>query len=188
VSENEKVLIEKIKSGNTSAFKRIFEKYQQKVFFIAFRLTGNKDDAKDIVQDVFVRLFKFINKFDTDRNFYTWLYKLTVNASYDYLKKNRKYKEESIDGNAKINSEILIESIDDEKRIDLKSKLYELLEHLATQQRAAYIMREIDDLSYSEIAEILKCEESTVRAHVHLARKLLRKLIKENYPEILEEL
>ncbi len=180
---DEKEIIRRAQHGDVRAFEQLVHHYQQRVLSLAFRMVGDPDGAKDIAQDVFIRLYRFLPQFKPGRNFFTWLYRIVVNVSYDFLKDRGRYKEIPLDDVAH-NTPALITQ---EKPVrELDEIMEQLLETLSSPQKTVFVLREAEGLSGREIAKILDCPEGTVRSHLHHARKHLKYLIEKMYPEFLE--
>ena len=174
-------IIERIKSGEALAFNDLIERYKRQVAAIAYRMVGDYDEAEDIAQMVFVKTAKNLNKFDTSKKFSTWLYRITVNASIDFMRKYRRHKHELID-----NYSESLENEDDNpeqilNRKNLRSIILKATESLNEKQKAAFILRDLEGHQIDEVSEILEMPEATVRWYLHRARIRLRKELKRNY-------
>lgn len=151
---------------------------------------GHHDRAEDITQEVFIKLYKSISKYNTRQRFFTYLYKITVNTCFDHLKKNKNTQAESINAE----KEHLINMTDELRgnphrnmeQKELERVIRQLVQRLGPQQRTAFVLRDVEGLDTSEITEILKCSRITVRSHLHFARKSLREMIETEYPELKE--
>ena len=178
-------IIERIKSGDALAFNDLIERYKRQVAAIAYRMVGDYDEAEDIAQMVFVKTAKNLNKFDTTKKFSTWLYRITVNASIDFMRKYRRHKHELID-----NYSESLENEDDNpeqilNRKNLRSIILKATESLNEKQKAAFILRDLEGHQIDEVSEILEMPEATVRWYLHRARIRLRKELKRNYSSYL---
>jgi RNA polymerase sigma-70 factor (ECF subfamily) len=180
---DEKEIIRLAQHGDVKAFERLVHHYQQRVLSLAFRMVGDPDGAKDVAQDVFIRLYRFLPQFKPGRNFFTWLYRIVVNVSYDFLKNRGRYRGIPLDEVAQSTPAL----ISQENPVGELDKIMEqLLETLSSPQKTVFILREAEGLSGKEIAGILECPEGTVRSHLHHARKQLKYLFEKMYPEFLE--
>lgn len=165
-------LIERYRSGDENAIEVLVMKYQKKVYSLAYRVTGNVEDAQDMTQKAFLQVFLNIRKFRMRSSFYTWLYRITVNTCLNHLRrKNDKTVElgETLAGN---NSEALSLLIAKEKQTTVKSTL----SLLPDRQRTAVILRAYDGLSLKETAEVMNCSEGAVKAHYHNGIEKLKKV------------
>jgi len=173
----EKVLVQRSKEGDEEAFALLVKKYKTKVFNLAYSLTRDREIADDLAQEAFIKAYFAIPKFHLKSEFGTWLYRITVNHIRDYLRKKTRMKEISLDDLAiSQEDETLIrekEDIDEQKR----KILYRLLDELTEKHKLILTLRDIQELSYGEIAKILKISPGTVDSRLHRARKMLRKKI-----------
>ncbi|NQT24430.1 sigma-70 family RNA polymerase sigma factor [candidate division KSB1 bacterium] len=181
-TESEHRLIRRAKRGDLQAFQTLVEKYEKRVLGIAYQITGDPDAARDIAQDVFLRLYRFLSQFQTHKRFFTWLYRITVNASYDYLKRERRFRAVSLD---ELNHEPAGKTEnphDNEMVIIIK----QLIDRLSTPQKTKFVLRELEGFSCKEIVKIMDCPGGTVRSYLFYARKHLKEKIRSRYPEFIE--
>ncbi len=177
-------LIRCAKKGDPDAFEALFVRYQTQVMSLAFRITGDKESAKDVTQETFIRLFRSLNQFKNDKKFFSWLYRITVNICYDHLRREKRFFHSPLDEeNLKIDQNF---SPVEKGKSELAEKIFELTGLLSTAQKTAFILRESEGLKCGEIAKILDCPVATVRSYLHFARAKLKELIQTNYPELLE--
>jgi len=180
--KEEKELIEKLKEGDRGAYRQLLKQYQEKVLKTAISFVPFYEDAENIAQDVFLEVFKNIHKFRHDASISTWIYRITLNKSINYSKKNQKYfTSKSVDDYHDIytndslnnNSEKLLENK------ELKKILYIALSQLPENQRLAFSLHKMDGFSYKEISEIMQMSLSSVESLIHRAKTgLQKKLIK----------
>lgn len=170
-------LIKDAQAGDESAFRRLVENYQLFVYNLAFRLLTNQEDAKDVVQECFVRVWKNLTKFNVKKKFTTWLYKIVINLCYDDLRRAyNKYKCDPIEKEESLN--LLVEKTSFEEKIsnlDLAHKIKLISCHLKPQQRMVFVLRDLQDLKMDEIAHILKISVGTVKSNLYYARLNIRK-------------
>jgi RNA polymerase sigma-70 factor (ECF subfamily) len=165
-SEADKNLLRLAKAGNRYAAGKLLQKYQEKILALAFDYTGNYEEARDIAQDVFVKALDSIGGFEEKSAFSTWLYRITINRCLDRLRMHER-KKRLLERERLHNAE--------RKEIPAEPLLIDLNRaDLSEAQRTAVILRYFNDLSVSEIAEILDCSEKTVRTHLYRAIKKLR--------------
>lgn len=178
--ENEDIyaLVEKIKEGDREAFMRITQLYQKKVFLLAYSFFQNKDDAMDIVQETFLRLYQKVNLFQKEKNFQSWLLQIAKNLCIDYYRKHHSK-------NAKFDREVPIEEMNlpaqDSQQCylssDLKDVFSSCLNKLAERQRMIFVMKHYNQHKYSEIAQILNISMGTVKSLHFKAVQNLRGLM-----------
>ncbi|MEN2984699.1 MAG: sigma-70 family RNA polymerase sigma factor [Dictyoglomaceae bacterium] len=184
---SDKALISLIKLGDREAFNILVKRYEKKVFNILYLQLGPINDLEDLAQEVFIKIFKNINKFRGEAQFSTWLYRIVLNLSYDYKRKNKNIF--SLDDNIDYEREETFENIlptseeDPEKvleRLEVQRKIRDAIKGLSKEYQEVIILREFEGLSYEEIAKVLNCPVGTVESRLFRAREELRKkLIKE---------
>jgi len=182
-------LIERAVKGDNGAFAEIVDQFGPRINSIAYQMSGNSDDARDITQEVFIRLFRSLRQFKAEYEFATWLYRLTINLSIDFLRRNRQHRHESAevaDRNLEISDK---NPRPDEKleRNELKGAIRVLTGDLSINQRRVLVLRDLQGFTTEEIARILKCRVSTVRVHLARARHRMKEMLLEKYPELMEE-
>ncbi len=179
-------LIRAAAGGDRRAFEELVVRKRERVVRTAFQITGNLEDARDVAQVVFSRLWQALGRFDVRRRFDTWLYRITVNASIDVLRDSS-----SRLGAGPLPEESAREPADPSMPADRAYLLGELRRvfqrhaaQLAPRQRAAFVLREIEGLDTDEVARVLEVTPSTVRNHVLQARRILREGIERDCPEL----
>lgn len=179
-------LIRAAASGDRRAFEELVARKRERVVRTALQITGNLEDARDVAQIVFSRLWQALGRFDVRRRFDTWLYRITVNASIDLLRDSG-----SRPGAVPLPEEPAREPADPSMPADRAYLLGELRRvfqrhaaRLAPRQRAAFVLREIEGLDTDEVARVLQVTPSTVRNHVLHARRILREGIERDCPEL----
>lgn len=181
-TESERSLIRQARRGDMQAFQALVEAYEKRVLSIAYQMTGDSEAARDIAQEVFIRLYRFLSKYKPHKRFFTWLYRITVNASYDYLKRERRFRSVPLDG-------LKYEpagKIQHSETSEMEMIVNQLLDYLSTPQKTAFVLRETEGLSCTEIAKVMNCPCGTVRSYLFYARKHLKKKIRSQYPEFIE--
>ena len=176
-------------AGDREAFGALVRATRAQVVRTAFQITGDMEDAKDVAQGVFLRLWKVLRRYDPGRRFDTWLYRITVNAAIDHLRERgpRGILQPLPEDPAALGA---APAPDQGTTLDLAAlqrAFLRLAAGLAPKQRAVFVLREIEGRDTAEIAEILGITESTVRNHLHQARKILRRGIERDYPELVPE-
>lgn len=165
-------------------FDALFDEYSDKVYGLAYRLMGNRDDAMDISQEVFVKIFRNLKAFKGESALATWIYRIAYNTCMDELRR-RKIKQVSIvDKPDLVDDNISVEEIyeADERKKAVHNALYKLDDD----QRAVIVMRDIQGLSYEEIADVLQCPLGTVKSRLSRARLNLKEILKD-YMELFDE-
>jgi RNA polymerase sigma-70 factor (ECF subfamily) len=186
MSDTEKKQIEEIRllkmiSGDTAAFEEVLSLYEKAIFNHLLRLTNNPDDASDLLQETFIRLYNNRSKIDITSNFKNWLYKVATNVAYDYFRKKKRENLISLDDDS------VAETIQGEISYNnLEQEITERdLEHALGQLRASYrnilLLYYKERFSYEEIVPILKLPINTVKTHLRRARNELSELLKATY-------
>lgn len=183
---NEKKLIKKSVKGDINAFEILIDKYQKRSYNIALKMLKNPDDAKDVSQEAFIKIFKYINKFNFKSSFSTWMYRIVVNTCIDYIKKNKNTY--SLDNPIKYEGgEIKREIKDDSKNPEdiydkemTKELVHKSIDKLDEIHKTVIILRDIEGFSYKEISEILEVSIGTVKSRIKRGRDNLRNIIKED--------
>ncbi len=178
-------LVRLCQDGDMAAFEKLFYKYQERVYSTALRMMSNQDDAMDLTQDIFLKAYQNIGKFRLTSAFSTWLYRLAVNLCIDELRKRKKA------GNPAPLEEALSESDGDtpEDNVissDTERQVWKAINSLKERDRAIIVLRDIEGLSYKEIADVFKCSLGRVKSRIHEARQKL-KVILEKETELLGE-
>ncbi len=176
------------KNGNKHSFAELFKSYEGYLFNLCMGYTGNEYDALDLVQEIFIKVFKNFDKYDIDRPFHPWIRKVAVNTCLNF---KRERKSNVISLNAVTQNNIAIEEIiaSDEdleskiEKIDLKRIIQNQVKILSDKQRMVITLRYFEDLSYEEIARAMDQPIGTVKTDLHRARNVLR----QNLLYILEE-
>jgi RNA polymerase sigma-70 factor (ECF subfamily) len=182
--EKEKILIAEILDGNTDAFEDLLFANQKNVYNLALKMTGNQADAEDIAQEAFIKAFRLLGGFRGESRFSVWLYRLTYNQCIDFLRKKKQVSMISLsqeyDGGDEHEFDIpdLQELPEDSVlRNELREIIDESIKELDIFHREIIIMREVTDMSYSDIATTLNISEGTVKSRLSRARKILAQIL-----------
>lgn len=178
--ERELEIIRSVLDGNTDDFEELVLAYQKNVYNLALRIVGNEEDAFDVSQDAFLRAYNSLSGFRGDSKFSVWLYRLTSNISIDYLRRRKRRRAESLtyisDDDAAEELEIPDERFAPETELEkkeLRRAVSDAMASLPEEYRKILTLREINGLSYEEIAQVLKLEAGTVKSRLFRARKKL---------------
>jgi RNA polymerase sigma-70 factor (ECF subfamily) len=180
-----KAIIRRIKEGEEKAFGELVERYRNQVAALAYKMVGDYDEAADITQNVFVKTSQNIWRYDESKRFYTWLYRITVNASIDYMRKHRRHRHEPLEnvyetaGNHRDNPENNFRSS------QLREHIEAAAEKLNGKQRSAFVLRDIEGCHIDDVADIMEMPEATVRWYLHRARQKIRKDLLRRCPSLL---
>jgi RNA polymerase sigma-70 factor, ECF subfamily len=167
-------LILRAREGDLPSFQLLVEHYQRFVFAVAFRLLGSEEDARDAAQECFVRLWKNLRKYDIERTFSTWLYKITVNLCCDELRRARRRKIIGNDAGEMIDIPWQGDVEESLNNADLAEKIRQLAQGLKARQRTVFVLRDLQELELDEIADILNTPVATVKSNLYYARRNIR--------------
>ena len=179
-------LVQSAKSGNRAAFSKLVKKYERKVFYLAFDLVHDYEDAKDIAQDAFIKSFEKLQQFEERAQFSTWLYRITVNLAMDQHRRRKRRPHDSLEENIhEIERQKKVEQAEEGQRSELelqtsaqRVQIEKAMAHLSENQRVATVLKYFHQKSSKEIAEVLGCSESTARIHLFRALKNMKKHLK----------
>ncbi|MBD3331756.1 sigma-70 family RNA polymerase sigma factor [candidate division GN15 bacterium] len=180
-----KEIIAKVKGGNQRAFTELVRRYRSQVASLAYRMVGDYDEAADITQDVFVKMSRNLWRYDEKKKFYTWLYRITVNASIDYMRKHKRHRHDQLE-----NVQENLISIDhtpenDYQRQQLNRHINQATKALNEKQRSAFLLRDVEGCKIDDVANIMDMPEATVRWYLHRARTKIRKELMRRCPQLL---
>ncbi len=178
-------LVELVASGDQDAYRILVERYQSKIFAVAYGLMHNREDAREVAQEAFIKAYRNLKGFRRDASFYTWIYRITVNLGIDFRRKAYRSRETALDENRITPSDAhhtgprpMANPSQAYERQELGGSIRAAIDQLPADQRTAIILREIEGLSYKEIAEAMGCAEGTVMSRLFYARKKLQELLK----------
>lgn len=183
------VLVSQSKQGDSVAIERLIIKYQDRIYNVILKISGNKDDAAELTQETFVKVIEKIDTFKGNSAFYTWLFRIAVNLTFNYCKRRAKVPMKSLDNTAvesdgdtaQLKAFLADKSEVDPAVIAQKKETGELimksLSRLEDDQRTVLVLRDIEAMTYAEIAESLQIELGTVKSRISRARSNLRDIL-----------
>ena len=193
VEPDDRVLVKRCQAGDSSAFNDLVLRYRNKAFMMVYGMVQNEQDAWDLAQEGFLKAWKSIHRFKGESSFYTWLYRIMTNVTIDALRRK------GIHGEAEFDDRIAPAHVDPGSRTtpsavplphikleqnEIRQRIDEAIRKLSPEHRAVIVMKEIEDLQYSEIAEILNCSLGTVMSRLFYARKKLQILLQDVYENL----
>ncbi|HVT04799.1 MAG TPA: RNA polymerase sigma factor [Thermoanaerobaculia bacterium] len=180
---DDRQLVESVRGGDSSAFEELVRRKTGKVYGVCYRVVGNAEDARDVSQLVFMKLWENLEKYDPQYTFDTWLYRMVTNVAIDYLR-SRQSREATINSSLRL---VRTSSDADQglsfQRREVEKIFEEVSVGLSPKQKTIFVMNQMEDISSAEISRILGCRESTVRNHLFNARKIMQQQLKRRYPE-----
>lgn len=190
---DDRELVGRAQKGDRAAFRVLFERYSRRAYSLAFGVVRNPDDALDVVQDAFIKAHRHLDKFEGQASFYTWLYRIVMNLAIDHLRKNRRQKvvdfsETNLSQDAdNVGEESLIprilggnpgRSLMDK---EIRERIAVALDELSDNHRAVLVMRELEGLSYEEMAQAMGCSKGTIMSRLFHARRNMQKRLLDLY-------
>ncbi len=189
---DEKELVRQAKSGDSEAFRQLFERHNRRAYALALGVVRNPDDALDVVQDAFIKAHRYLPKFEGTSSFYTWLYRIVMNLAIDHLRKAKRAQQVDfndalahIEGEGGASDDSLLPKIlgaDPGKslvRKEMREHISIALQSLSENHRAVLVMRELEGLSYEEMAKAMDCSKGTIMSRLFHARKNMQQQLLE---------
>ena len=175
-------LVRRAQEGNVEAFEKLVRIYDKRVLSLAVQLVGNTEDAKDIYQDVFMKVYSRLNQFKLESQFYTWLYRIVVNCAISYRKKRNRQRHQSIDELLDTRGEwqyhFQRSAQNPEKDAISKEILEQIqltMDNLSLMERVVFVLRFFEDFKIKDISEIMGCAEGTVKNYLFRSTRKMRK-------------
>lgn len=184
-------LVNAARSGDRGAFRSLFERYHRRLFAVAVGVLRNPADAQDVVQDGFVKAYRYLDKFEGNSSFYTWMYRIVMNLAIDHIRKQKRSRpveandEHLREGNTDvINQDLLplhLGSNPSRMLFDkqVRGRLETALGQLSENHRAVLVMRELDGMSYEEMASIMSCSKGTIMSRLFHARRNMQRQLSD---------
>lgn len=183
---SDEALVERAKKGDLDAFEMLVSRYERKVYTIAYRLTGHHEDASDIAQDAFIRVYTRLGDFRGDSSFYTWLTRIVTNACKDELRRRKRQNVTYLDQPVESDDGDMTRQMADEatdgpeqalERREMQSSVQKAIQSLDDHFRMVLVMRDIQGLSYNQIADALGENLGTVKSRLNRARSALKEAL-----------
>jgi RNA polymerase sigma-70 factor (ECF subfamily) len=190
ISIDEAVLVKQCQQGDSAAMERLILRYQNRIYNVILKICADPDDAAELTQDTFVKIIENITKFEGRSGFYTWAFRIAVNLTLNYCRRNVKLGFRSLDaeqvqhdGQAR---QLLMEFLSDDSSLEpavvaQDKEMHEIAVRALTQlddaQRAVVVLRDIEGMNYAQIAEVLDIKLGTVRSRLSRARSRLRQIL-----------
>ncbi len=183
---NDEDLILQIKRGNTNAFRHLVDKYSNMVWHIVLRMVKQQEDAEDLCQEVFVRIYRSIGKFRGDSKLSTWIGSVAFNVSTDYLRKKGRNKVLFTDDTARLEISMTepADPLRTLNRDEMKDIIHNIIEQLPVQYRTVITLYHLEQFSYSEISEITGMPEGTVKSYISRGRAAIKENLLKQVPDL----
>ena len=191
-AEEDRVLVEQAQKGDRVAFRKLVERHQRRAFAIAIGLVRDENDARDIVQEAFLRVYRSLERFKGGSSFFTWLYRIVTNLAIDLMRKPARREAELFENpNISEDAEAFpflarIEGanpLDVVRRREIAERIQTALDALPPYHRAVIIMREVEGMSYQEMAEAMEVSKGTIMSRLFHARQKLQRALADCYRE-----
>ena len=187
-------LVKRCQQGDTTAFDELVTRYRTRIFGMIYNMAHNEQDAWDLAQDSFVKAWKSINRFRGKSSFYTWIYRIVMNVTIDWLRKKQ------VKGaGTEFDDAIQLKEVDPAsktvpraepmphqrlERQEIRARIDQAIAQLSPEHRAVILMKETEDMQYHEIAEALGCSIGTIMSRLFYARKKLQHLLRDVYENV----
>ena len=183
--DDDSKIVKAILSGDTSQYELIIKKYQSRIIHLCYKYTKNYQDAEEVAQESFMRAYKSLEGFRYDSKFYSWLHRISINCSLNYINSKQKQKEKETisentclkEGEGEISQDSPYNTYNME---DIADKINDIYENLPEDLKLMIKYRDIDDMSYDQIADKANLPVGTVRSRLHRARDMLLKEIEKS--------
>lgn len=184
-------LVKRVKTGDQRAFKLLVERYQRKVYSVAYGMLKDKEESLDVSQEAFIKVYKYLDHFKGDSSFYTWLYRITVNICIDVIRKRGNMKGEAVEFDESVPMDLSEANLGalgtrlgtnpqrSALRRELAEKIEEALAALPERHRAILLLREVEGMSYEELSATLEIPKGTVMSRLFHARAKVQKMLRE---------
>ncbi len=180
-----KSIIARFRQGDKNAFSELVRSYRNQVGALAYRMVNDYDEAADITQIVFMKMAKNIWRYDEKKKFYTWLHRITVNASIDYIRKHRRHQHEQLEEYHDIQESSRRGPEFNYQCRQLSDQIEKAADLLNDKQKSAFMLRDIEGCKLDDVADIMDMPEATVRWYLHRARARIRKELVKRCPHLL---
>jgi RNA polymerase sigma-70 factor (ECF subfamily) len=190
---DDRELVDAARAGDKSAFRTLFERYQRRAYSLAYGVVRNPDDALDVVQDAFIKAHRYLDKFEGTSSFYTWLYRIVMNLAIDHIRKTRRSRAVDFSDQTVKEDDARVGEGDLVPRIlggnpgralmdkEIRGRIEQALSELSDNHRAVLVMRELEGLSYEEMAQVMGCSKGTIMSRLFHARRNMQKRLLDLY-------
>jgi RNA polymerase sigma-70 factor (ECF subfamily) len=185
--EDDESLVARTRRGEQGAFDVLVQRYKERLYATVYHMTSNHEDANDLVQDSLIKAYKSIHSFKGQSSFYTWVYRIAVNRTINFIKRRKTrnhYSLDDVDSNIQSDPDFveLMSHVTPRREVglgELQEKLNEALQKLSETHRAVVTMHDVQGMTHADIAKVMKCSEGTVRSRLFYARQQLQGILSE---------
>ena len=187
--EEDHDLIRAVLDGDATAYRGLVERYEGRIYAVCYGMVRNREDARDLAQEAFVKAFRNLSRFRFSASFYTWLCRIAMNVSIDHLRRQKVRRAESFDEAIASRDSAGVISLEhhrnnpgrDLERKRLHAAILAAMDELPDEQKQVIVLREVEGMAYKEIAEIMDIPEGTVMSRLYYARKKLQQALKGDH-------
>jgi RNA polymerase sigma-70 factor (ECF subfamily) len=184
-------MVAAVLDGDPEAYRVLVERYERRIYHVVYGMVRSPEDAKDLAQDAFIKAFQNLHRFRLESKFYTWLCRIAMNVAIDHLRKQKHRRHSEFDdsrGGSEGAQVVRLHSAKDDPaanvaRSQLNKTIMDAVETLPDDQKQVLILRELEDMPYKEIAEVLGIPEGTVMSRLYYARRRLQEMLSEHRPQ-----
>ena len=180
-------LVQRARHGDLRAYDELVKRYQERIYATIYHMTANHEDANDLVQETFIKAYKSLRSFRGQSSFYTWVYRIAVNRTINFIKRRKNRNQFSLDD---VDSSIqndpdlveMMSHVTPRREVgltELHEKLNEALQKLSEPHRAVVTMHDVQGMTHADIAQVMKCSEGTVRSRLFYARQQMQALLSD---------
>ncbi len=191
-AEEDRALVEQARTGDKNAFRLLVQKHQRRAFAVALSLVRDENDAREIVQEAFIRVYRNLERFEGSSSFFTWLYRIVTNLAIDHKRKPSRRDHDSLEAGAaddeapiQLVAPLAMDPGELVQRRQIGESIQRALDALPAYHRAVILMREVEGLSYQEMAEAMSVSKGTIMSRLFHARQKLQLALAECYREQL---
>ena len=183
-------MVAAVLAGDPEAYRVLVERYERRIYHVVYGMVRSPEDAHDLAQDAFIKAFQNLHRFRLESKFYTWLCRIAMNVTIDHLRKQKHRRHSEFDdsrGGVTGGQVVRLHSAPDDPSANVaQARMYRIImdavDTLPDDQRQVLVLRELEDMPYKEIAEILDIPEGTVMSRLYYARRRLQELLAEHRP------
>jgi RNA polymerase sigma-70 factor, ECF subfamily len=191
-------LVAACQAGNRRAFHTLVQRYERKVYAVAYGFLRNPEDALDVVQEAFIKVYRYLPNFEGQSSFYTWLYRIVANLCIDHIRRLGRRRDVEFDDRLRHDKpdEVAMETdalstlgdpSEAVRNAEILTAVEESLTHLSEKHRAVIVMRELQGLSYADMAKAMNCSKGTIMSRLFHARRNMQKLLTERLDHLAED-